>query len=213
MKSLVFLALFLIPLHAQTASAGPSCVNWNNFQGWIDNKAPHIRDPGNGNFHTRLHHQVREDGSGYIPWVGRDYFQGLFEAIDNLFGFELDFLAEANGFASSESLFGQKGLSALSPFVDFDTTVYSTESDNFCASVSPITDGTHAGEYLVIMRDKSSGRVVRIGIGASEDEARAIAHDMVEQAEERRKQEEKNGVIAFPDGCGDRRNLPPGLGC
>lgn len=199
------------------------CAQWNQFGNWLSNAADGtMAEPSSPWFHTRSHTSyyapsLLHAGMGMLDDAGRPptrgaYAEALFGALINLFGPDLQFLAEANGFSSHEDLLGEHGLRALDGVVDFDTEVYSTESTNYCATVHPITQGAHKGEFLVVARDKSSGRVIGVAIAGTVDEARAIAADMLEEAEKEREGAEAEGVVAFPDGCGDVR-MPPGFGC
>ncbi len=198
------------------------CAQWNQFGNWVSSTVPQIRDPANPFFHTREHTAMNADyllrvGMGFPDESGAYPHSGLYSealryVMGQLFAAELQFLAEGNGFRSWQDMVAERGMGALNEIVDFETTTYSTESENYCASAHPITQGTHKGEFLVVARDKSNGRVIGLAIAATEDEAKAIAHDMIEEAEKAREEAEAEGVVAFPDGCGDVR-MPPGFGC
>lgn len=204
---------------SRPTTVAPPCAQWNQFGNWVSRRVPAVSDPSNPFFHTRLHSALNADllllaGMGMPNAAGERptsdaYSEALRMVLGQLFPADLQFLAEANGFRSSFDLLAEQGLGALAGIVDFGTTTYSTESADYCATSHPITQGQHQGEFLVIARDKSNGRVIGVAIAGTEDEAKAKAEDMVAEAQRKR---DGNGVMVTPDGCGDVR-MPPGFGC
>lgn len=211
-------AIAVAVVWSAASQAAGTCVNWGQWGSYVEGNASGSVDPASPWFHTR-HHETYFDTNlmqaalDPSPVFSYPYQSSLSGAIINIFGHELEYMAQQLGFGGDQSaLLGQYGMSVLASFIDFDNPVGSTESENFCATIYKNTAGSHEGEYTVIARSKSTGRVVGVAVAASEDEAAQIAADLLAAAE-KAQAESGSGVMLSPDGCGDGRSgLPPGYG-